>query len=105
MARLLVWGGGAGRNTFENGHVVAIVPDGHVFGSGEGFPLFYTVDVPGATVEELSALAEPQYAADGKTMVRVRRFRHTTGRQFADDALKDVLSLMNDAAFLRTRRG
>lgn len=48
------------RGCFKRGDVIVAKPDGHVWGSSEGLPKFYQIDVTGAQVEDITAVLEPR---------------------------------------------
>jgi hypothetical protein len=48
------------RGSFKRGDVVAVMPDGHVWGEKEVPPLFEQVDVPGVSVSDLGYLTAPE---------------------------------------------
>ena len=39
--------------TYKLGHVIAIMPDGHEWGSQECLPKFYIIKIPGVSVDDL----------------------------------------------------
>jgi len=48
------------RGCYKRGDVVAVMPDGHVWGAMEGPPNFVHVDITGASLEVLQRLVEEQ---------------------------------------------
>ncbi|MDF0598446.1 hypothetical protein [Psychromarinibacter halotolerans] len=66
MARLLV----IAREGSRKGEVVAIKPDGHVWGKKEGLPDFGRVDLFGVPVGNLSDLLETAKDAEGEDVGR-----------------------------------
>lgn len=59
------------RGCFKRGDVIVAKPDGHVWGTDEGLPKFYQIDVTGITLSELDAHLVPRRLPDG-TKTRAR---------------------------------
>jgi hypothetical protein len=45
---------------YKRGDIVAILPDGHVYGSAEGLPDFVVIKFPGVTIEYMQRYLEPE---------------------------------------------
>lgn len=67
------------RGCYKSGDVVAVMPDDHVWGNAETFPVFFIVKVPEMSVEEASSkYLQPEYSTTefdkiGRPLITSRR--------------------------------
>ena len=90
--------------TWSQGCVVAVMPDGHPWGTKEGLPLFWRVIVAGATVEECLAYAQPVTDPETGAILDTsfKRLRYNTlstpiKRQLDNEGLLTVTKAQADA--------
>lgn len=86
MTRLLVIAKPGGRH----GEVVAVKPDGHVWGRKEVPPSFEQIDLPGVSVARLADLLEPELTDDDDANFVARRKLRITDVQSAKAARNET---------------